>query len=267
MVDATPSSTPEISTPAPAPVDNPTPAVVDAAVPATADPAAPITDVNPVVEAKEQIKPASTVLGDALDKPIDKVEQAPVDKAEPKEIESSQSDEPAPLPTYDEFKSPDDYLLDKELIGDFAKSLGEFELLSKADHAAVQQFGQSLVERHVAEVKKTVETINQTYLDTWEAQKLSWRESFEKDSEIGGNRQETTLNAAREFIRAHGGNDTQQKELRDLINHTGVGNHPAFIRLLAQAGRSKEFTEGKPLPATAPALSTKDKIAKRYGAS
>ncbi len=202
-----------------------------------------------------------------LSLPEEKLEEPAEAEEEQKEQEDSKSDEPAPLPTYDEFKAPEGFTLDEALIGDFSKTLAEFEVSTKADHAEVQKFGQSLIERHVAEVKNSIDRHNVALMDAFEQQKSAWRESFEKDSELGGNRRDTTLNAALEFIKTHGGNEEQQKEFRDLMEQTGVGNHPALIRLLAQAGRSKEFTEGKPLPATNPVPMVKNKIQKRYGVS
>lgn len=180
------------------------------------------------------------------------------------EQQSSQSDEPAPLPTYDEFKV-EGFDLDPDQIGDLTKTLSEFEIKTKADHAEIQALGQFLVERHVAEVKKSIDLLNKSYLDAFETQKNEWKESFLKDPEIGGNRWETTTNAAREFITTHGGTVEQQTEIRQLMETSGLGNHPAMIRIFAKA--MSNMSEGKPIPATTPVPTVKNKIDKRYGAS
>lgn len=237
-------------------------APVNQSVPAvdiTSDPVVvTATDIKP-----EEVKKESTILGV---QPEEKAEE-PKEPAstEPTEQEGSKSDEPAPLPTYDDFQAPEDFTLDAELVGDFAKTLGEFENSAKADHAEVQKLGQSLIERHVVEVKKSIDHFTQSLLDQFEQQKTDWRQAFENDPEIGGNRKDTTINAALEFIKTHGGNEEQRQEIHQLMESTGVGNHPAMIRLLAQAARSSAFTEGKPLPATNPVISPKNKIEKRYG--
>ncbi len=188
--------------------------------------------------------------------------EANVESTETKEIEGSQSDEPAPLPTYEEFKAPEGFTLDAEQLGNFTKSLAEFELKTKADHAEVQALGQQLVERYATEQKKSIETYNTSLLDAFEKQKGDWRESFEKDPEIGGNRKDTTINAALEFIKTHGGTEEQKKEIHQLMDQTGVGNHPAILRLFAKA--MSAMSEGRPLPASRPVMQ-KSKLEKFYG--
>lgn len=242
-------------------------------VPAQIDPAEvtsmPVEEVSTEQKTPE-IKKEPTLLGGDLDakpdeKPIE--EKKDVDSPAPEEKDGSQSDEPAPLPIYDKFNASEGFDLDDGLIGDFSKTLGEFERTTKADHAEVQKFGQSLIDRHIAEVKGTIDRYNETLLDRFEQQKTAWRESFENDPEMGGNRKDTTLNAALEFIKTHGGTADQQQEFRQLMHETGVGNHPALIRLLAQAARSSAFTEGKPLPASTPVPTARSKVEKRYGVS
>ncbi len=243
------------------------PAVENASIPeiTTTETVAPEA-TSEVKEIITEIKPKDTLLGEP--EKIEPVVDAKTTDIEPaKETESSQSDEPAPLPTYDEFVSPDDFVLDKNLIGDFTNKLGEFEKTTKADHAEVQKFGQSLIDSHIAEVKNSVERLNKSYIEAFENQKMAWKDAFEKDQDIGGNRKDTTLSAAREFIKTHGGTHEQQEEFRELLNQTGVGNHPAMIRMLAQAARSKAFTEGQPLPATRPVSAAKSRLEKMYGTS
>lgn len=180
----------------------------------------------------------------------------------PKE-NTSQSDEPAPLPSYDQFAVPEGLAVDQAKLGEFTNLLGEFETTTKADHAEVQKLGQQLVDRHIAAVKDAVEGIAKAYQENWENQTKGWLEAFKADPEIGGNRQETTTKAARDFIRTFGGNADQQKEFRDLMQSTGLGNHPAMIRMLANANLAK--SEGKPIPASQPVPQAKSKLQKFYG--
>lgn len=180
-----------------------------------------------------------------------------------KKDEGTQSDEPAPLPSYEPFTLPEGLTLEQEKLTEFTNKLAEFELNTKADHAEVQKLGQNLVDLYLTEVTQTTERINKYYSDAWEKQTNDWKESFLKDPEIGGARQETTLAAAREFIRTHGGTPEQQAEFRQLMTDTGVGNHPAMIRLFANAKLA--YSEGKPLNATTPITQTLSKVEKRYG--
>lgn len=254
MVEEVATITPEIVAEAPAvtpdvaPVIESAPGIIPEAIPESAE-----------------VKPAETMLGKEAPVEVAEVtkEEAPLDAL--KEQEGSQSDEPAPLPTYEEFTAPEGFNLDPERIGDFTNALAEFEVKTKADHAEVQALGQQLVERHVAEVKNAVDQYTTSLLDQFEAQKNEWKEKFENDPEIGGNKKDTTVSAALEFIRTHGGSSEQQTEFHQLMEQTGVGNHPAMIRMLAAANRA--YSEGKPLPASRPAPQVKSKLDKFYGGS
>lgn len=234
---------------------------------------APVQDTAAVVtETPPGAKPSPSLLTENTEEATEvkapkaetKNETKANEPTETNQTEGSQSEEPAPLPTYEEFKAPEGVTLDAERIGNFTKTLAEFELKTKADHAEVQALGQQLVERYAAEEKKSIETYNASLLDAWEKQKNDWKESFEKDPEIGGNRKDTTINAALEFIKTHGGTEEQKKEIHQLMDQTGVGNHPAILRLFAKA--MANIGEGKPLPATRPVMQ-KSKYEKFYGST
>lgn len=185
-------------------------------------------------------------------------------EAEQKKEEAPKAEEPAQLPTYEDFKLPEGINLDKEKFGEFTGILADIEL-AKGDHAKMQEAGQKLVDRHIAELQDALKRQTEHYASEWEKQKTAWRDSFVKDPEIGGNRQDTTVKAALQFIRTHGGNDAQQAEFRQLMDSTGLGNHPALIRLLANANIT--LAEGKPVPAQKPATQPMSKVERRYGKS
>jgi hypothetical protein len=247
-LEATPS--PAVDTPAveqtPAPAEN-TPAPESAEAPAEKS-LLGADDAAPAAETPEEDK-----------NPDDAEKPAEGDKKE----EASQSVEPAPLPTYEPFTLPDGVQIDDKTLGEFTTELGEIERLTGADHAKMQEFGQKLVDRHTAVVNETLERLTEYYSNTWEKQKTDWKDAFENDPEIGGNRKDTTLKEALSAIRTYGGSAEQQQELRSLMNQTGVGNNPALIRLLAKAGAA--LAEGKPVPATSAGKGPTSKIQKRYG--
>lgn len=260
--DVTPSSqgvapTPPVeTTPSPAPVVEtpvPTPAVIEA----------PKVEVE-APKTGDEAKPAEapkTLLGEAVKPELKLVENKP--EIKPEEKEGSKSDEPAPLPTYTEIKLPEG--ADATRVGGFIQALGEFERSTKADHAEVQKFGQMLVDKHLADIATYAEQTKAAQKAAETARATEWREAFEKDPTLGGNQRNTTLKAANEFIRTHGGNAEQQAEFYQLMETTGLGNNPSMLRLLAQASRS--MSEGKPLPGTKPVQQNVSKVAKRYGNS
>lgn len=259
-------------------------------------PAAVVAPVAPVVEAPAATAPVpaaiapTTILGaeppktdaktDAkveapvADKPADTKAEAPktedakkdasadVKPADQKKEEAKQSDEPAPLPTYEAFKLPEGISADEMRLGEFTKLLAEAEL-AKGDHTKMQDFGQKLVDRHIAEVQEVLKKQSDFFINAFEKQKVEWKEKFLSDPEIGGNRWQTTATAANEFISTHGGNAEQQKELRQLMESSGIGNHPAMIRVFAKA--MMNMSEGKPLPAPKPESRPMSKVERRYG--
>ncbi len=281
-------TSPAIQVAAPAaPVENIAAPVIEAPI---TSPVASVPEVAPAVEpVAEPPKDPSTVLGaepvkvdpPATDKPVEAKTDAPktddkpaeeakkdapveADKApEQKKEEAAQSAEPAPPPAYEPFKLPEGISADEKGMSTFTNLLGELEL-AKGDHGKTQEVGQKLVDYYVAEQQSSLKRQQEYFVSLFDKQKTTWKEAFMKDPEIGGERWETSANAAKEFISTHGGSEAQQKELRQLMEATGVGNHPAMIRIFAKA--MVNMAEGKPLPAVKPEASMpKGKIERRYG--
>lgn len=237
-------------------------------------PAAPVEPVQAaVVEAAPVVAPAETPAPEAHKEPTTLLstepkpvvpEPAPVEvtPVEPKN-EGGQSDEPAPPPKYEPFVLPENIKLGDTELGEFTNILAGLELEGKADHAVTQQTGQKLVNFHVNEVKKAVEAVHQHNIESWEKTRNEWKESFLKDPEIGGNRFQTTVDAALTFIRTHGGTPEQQTEFKQIMESSGLGNHPAMIRMLANAQLAMD--EGRVISASAPPAAPKSKVTTLYG--
>jgi hypothetical protein len=227
------------------------------------------TNTTPTSAPAEPAKP-ETVLGEALkEEPKTDSTTQPTSEVKPTEAKSEevkpqegQSEEPAPPPTYDPFALPEGMSLDTERVNKFTDILGEFEKDSKVDHALMQAFGQKAVDLYVEEATRLTQDITKYYQDAWNKQKAEWKDAFMTDIEIGGNRFQTTVDSARNFIRTHGGTPDQQTEFRALMETSGLGNHPAMIRLLANAGKALE--EGKPLASVKPVPQQKSRIDTLY---
>jgi hypothetical protein len=260
---------PETNTPAP--VEAAAPVAPVAETPVTE---IPVTETPATAETQDTTTVEPTILGEeppkeTVETPVDeqKAEKPKTDSEAKTEdttkTEEGQSEEPAPPPVYEDFTVPEGVTLDAAQVKEFTTLLSELELEGKTNHELVQKFGQKAVDFHIAQVKQAIENVTKLYQQTWENQKTQWKENFLKDPEIGGNRFQTTVDAARSFIKAHGGSEEQQAEFRSLMETTGLGNHPAMIRLLANAGR--KMSEGKPLAAPAPAPQPKSRVATLYG--
>lgn len=267
-------------------------AVTPAATPtpeASAPAAAPVETSSSVTAASQDVKPetpaapiAETVLGSdeapkTEDKPVEvkpDVAPAPVPEAKPevkpeekpaegeKPVEAKIEEKPVELPAY-EWKFPEGVQVDQERMSIVNKVFGEMERDGKVSHEVVQKYGQQLADFHVAEIQSVAQKVASAYDKVWKDQTKGWYDEFVKDPEIGGNRQNTTTNAARDFIRRHGGTQEQQTEIRTILEKTGLGNHKALIRLLANANLA--IGEGRPLKAEAPPATSKNMKQKMYG--
>lgn len=267
------SVSPSTAAPAVAPqTEAPAPVV---AVEASVTPSTPeaVVDSTPAPTVESPVVAEVSKTNTLLDAPVAdtaKVE-APIEVKEDKQVDS-QSAETAQLPTYEAFKLPEGITFDNEKLSEFMKDLGELQGKTKAEKAIMQEFGQKLMDRHVAELQKTIQLVQEQNKIANETKVKSWDESFRKDPEIGGNKQDTTLNVARSAMK-YAGNEAQQKEFRQLLQDTGAYAHPAMIRTLAnfqnkinELERKYNSEDGiKPLVATAPIAGPKGKADKMYG--
>lgn len=263
----------------PAPVIAPAPASVAAPVPAVAapsqaaQPAVPIAgtgaeaavapppasspETAPVVV--EAPKPAATegsLLGDA------KVADAPKPAEAAAPAPAPAPAEPPPAPTYEPFTLPEGVTLEAEKVSELTKLLGETELATKADHGAMQGLGQKLVDMYIAESKRVADAQQQSWIRTRD----EWRNTFIADEQIGGARREATLRDCAKVIEDFGGNAEQQAQLRQAFGITGMGDHPALIRLLNNVAKvTNEPT--KTATGTPAAARPASKSARRYNNS
>ncbi len=236
------------------------PAITETPIVETPSVEASVSTETIVSETKSEIPVAETLLG-AEKKPQEAVsEEKPEGEAKTEETPSEEAPlEVVELPKFEPFQLPEGVQLEPEKIGEFTKSLAEFESKTKASHEEVQALGQQFLNKHIEEMQRYHEFLTQS----WNKQKTDWKDSFLKDPEFS-NRTETAVNAAIDAINVYAGDNKQQKEFVDLMESTGLGNHPAMIRLLSNVMLAK--AEPKPLAAPQIASGIKQsKISKMYG--
>lgn len=123
---------------------------------------------------------------------------------------------PATPETY-ELKGPEGMELDTEAVSEFsgiAKELG----LDQAGAQKVADVAVKMAQRQAEQHVRLVE---------------GWAEQVKADKEIGGDKLEENLAVARKARDAFGSD-----ELKQLLDSTGVGNHPAVVRFFYKVGKS-----------------------------
>lgn len=118
-----------------------------------------------------------------------------------------------------EFKAPDDMPLNEEAVGEFKTIAKELKLAPDA--------AQKLVDLSVK--------LERARGDAFVAQVTKWGEEVKADKELGT---PENLAAAAKLVQDFG-----TPELRDLLNTTGMGNHPEVVRFISKV--SKVLSEDK----------------------
>jgi hypothetical protein len=135
--------------------------------------------------------------------------------------------EPAVPESYD-LNMPEGVELDKAAADEFTTIAKELKL----DNAAAQKLadvGAKMAQRQAQAHAKLVET---------------WTEQVKTDKEIGGDQLEQNLGIARKALEQFG-----TPELKDVLNSTGLGNHPAFVKAFLKIGKAISedgFVKGAP---------------------
>ena len=114
---------------------------------------------------------------------------------------------------YDPFSVPDGMAVDEGLSGEFGAVAKELGL--------PQDQAQKLVDFYTTTQQKQIEAMNE-----------SWVAAVKSDPEIGGAKLDASLAVAAKAVDAFGG-----QELRQFFDETGMGNHPAMVKLMINIGK------------------------------
>jgi len=121
------------------------------------------------------------------------------------------------VPESYEFAMPEGVQLDKTAAEEFTVIAKELKL-DQATAQKVADVGAKMVQRQAEAHVKLVET---------------WTEAVKTDKEIGGDKLAENLGVARKALEAFG-----TPELKDVLNSTGFGNHPAVIKAFYKIGKA-----------------------------
>lgn len=128
--------------------------------------------------------------------------------------------EPQGAPENYEFELPEGYELNPEVTEEFTAYARELNLPQDKAQAAVGM-GVKLIESYQA---KQAEALQQ--------QQTAWRNEVVNDRDIGGQALAENLGYAAKVL------DTYAPDLRAVLDETGLGNHPAFVKAFVKIGKA-----------------------------
>ncbi|HCH6765088.1 TPA: peptidase [Serratia marcescens] len=186
------------------------------APPEGGDGGAPAAADNPAGDAP-QAGSADQPAGEDMpadDKPADSPDEDKADKESGDKTDKK--DKPAAPEKY-EFSAPEGQELD-------ANALAVFEPIAK-ELGLSQEQAQKLVDIYPQ--------IQQQQAEAWSKQVADWGEQVKADKEIGGDKFNASVGAAQRALDQFG-----NTELREYLNASGLGNHPALVRFCAKVGKA-----------------------------
>jgi hypothetical protein len=148
--------------------------------------------------------------------------EAPVQSETAETAQAEESDAPVQetkqAPEKYEFQSPEGQEFDTDVLGAYEDVARELDLSQEAAQKILDKVAPALAEQQTKHV---------------EAVTKQWRESSMSDSEFGGDKMNENLAVAKKALDSFG-----TPELRDLLEKSGLGNHPEVIRMLYRTGKA-----------------------------
>lgn len=142
----------------------------------------------------------------------------PADNAEGDKEGEAQGEKPEGAPEKYEFKAPDGREFDAEVINIFSEVAKELNLPQKAAQKMLDKVGPIIEQRQVQQI---------------EAMRNEWAQTSMADKEFGGEKLKENLSVAKKALDQFG-----NPQLRELLEKSGLGNHPEVIRFMFKAGKA-----------------------------
>lgn len=124
-----------------------------------------------------------------------------------------------------EFKAPEGVELAETTLATFSEVAKQFNLTQDAAQGVLAAMSAKLQEQNSAALQAFYADLG-GMPDTWESQ-------VRADKEFGGDKLDENLGLAAKFRDTFG-----SPELKQLLDKTGLGNHPALVRAFIKAGKS-----------------------------
>lgn len=209
------------------PVDDPAPVDATPPPPHAADPAPadPVPAADPAPAGEEGKDDGSTLLGGNPEG-----EKAPAEGDKDPEGKDGEEEIPAPAgaPEKYELTAPEGQEFDAASFEAVEPIFREIGLSNDQAQKLVAAYGEKIMPALAERAKSQLET-------QAAATRKEWSDSFHNDPDLGGaNKDRTLSDAARAFD--HYGLK-KGEGLRQMLDESGLGNHPDLIRFVARVGR------------------------------
>ena len=204
---------------------------VEPVVAATDAPAA-----EPVVtEAEVPVEPKSDFKSHTDEKTL-------IEKIGQEEPKATEAETPADVVTevktplvYEDFQLPEGIVSDSEKMGAYKEVLGK--------HGVSQEAAQEFVNLHAESLQQYANHLQQEQHRVFAETRKGWQSVVISDPQIGGAGHETSMRAvarARDLLCVNPTDrsmDISIEDFNNMVNLTGVGDHPIFLKLLHNAAR------------------------------
>ena len=130
----------------------------------------------------------------------------------------SEGQEPEGAPETYEFKAPEGQAFDQEFLKAYSETAKELNLSQDSAQKLIDRISPVIEQRQFERIQEIRE---------------GWEQSSRSDKEFGGEKLYENLGVANQFLKQHG-----TTELIDILNRSGLGNHPEIIRIFYRAGKA-----------------------------
>ena len=176
--------------------------------------AAPAQDVKPDTASGENGQNQQPVAAPETDGATLLGDGAEGDAAETKD----EGEKPEGAPEKYEWTAPEGVTLDESIMGSLSEVAKELNLPQAAAQKLVDKIAPVMAQRQV---------------EQFEALRTEWRQASSSDQEFGGAKLTENMAVAKKALDAFG-----TPEFRQLLEQTGMGNHPEVIRTFYRAGKA-----------------------------
>lgn len=139
-------------------------------------------------------------------------------KQDRQDSEQSAAEEVKGAPEKYTFTYPEGKEYDKEVIASFSEACKAADLSQEKAQAFLDTMAPKLAEQQMKQIEQL---------------RTEWADQAANDTEFGGVKLAENLSTAKKALTEFG-----SRELRDLLNETGLGNHPEVIRFFYRAGKA-----------------------------